>query len=67
MTGVQTCALPICVFEFGKQFFVFEKIFQKWSKFFVLISKKGGVEDLKDFMPISLVGGLYKLLAFSVG
>ena len=27
------------------------------------IPKKGGVEDLKDFCPISLVGGLYKLLA----
>ena len=24
--------------------------------------KKGGVEDLKDFRPISLVGSLYKLL-----
>lgn len=29
----------------------------------VLIPKKGGVEDLKDFRPISLVGALYKLLA----
>ncbi|RVW42423.1 Transposon TX1 uncharacterized 149 kDa protein [Vitis vinifera] len=29
----------------------------------VLIPKKGGVEDLKDFRPISLVGGLYKWLA----
>ena len=25
--------------------------------------KKGGVEDLRDFKPISLVGGLYKWLA----
>ena len=31
--------------------------------FFVLIPKKGGVEDLKDFMLISLVGSMYKLLA----
>ena len=31
--------------------------------FLVLISKKGGAEDLKDFMPISLVGGIYKWLA----
>ena len=25
--------------------------------------KKGGVEELKDFRPVSLVGSLYKLLA----
>ena len=29
----------------------------------MLILKKGGAEDLKDFRPISLVGGLYKWLA----
>lgn len=29
----------------------------------VLFPKKGGADDLKDFVPISLVGGLYKLLA----
>ena len=33
------------------------------STFLVLILKKAGVEDLRDFRPISLVGGLYKLLA----
>ena len=33
------------------------------STFLVLLPKKGGVKDLKDFRPISLVGGLYKLLA----
>ena len=33
------------------------------STFIMLILKKGAVEDLKDFRPISLVGSLYKLLA----
>ena len=33
------------------------------ATFLVLVLKKGGVEDLKDFRPISLVGRLYKLLA----
>ena len=33
------------------------------STFLVLVPKKGDVEDLRDFRPISLVGGLYKLLA----
>ena len=32
------------------------------ATFLVLIPKKRGVEDLKDFRPISLVGGLYKWL-----
>ena len=31
--------------------------------FLILVPKKGGPEDLKNFRLISLVGGLYKLLA----
>ena len=33
------------------------------STFLILITKKRGTEELKDFRPISLVGSLYKLLA----
>ena len=33
------------------------------NTFLVLIPKKSGVEDLGGFRPISLLGGLYKLLA----
>ena len=32
------------------------------ATFLVLVLKKGGMEDLRDFRPISLVGGLYKWL-----
>ena len=49
---------------------LFKEFFDKKSfaeslntTFLVLIPKKGGVEDLGDFRPINLLGGLYKLLA----
>ena len=47
-----------------KEFFD-EKSFAKSlnSTFLVLIPEKGGADDLGDFRPISLLGGLYKLLA----
>ena len=32
------------------------------ATFLVLIPKKGGAEDLRDFEPISLVEGLYRWL-----
>ena len=33
------------------------------STFFLLIPKKEGAEDIRDFRPITLVGSVYKLLA----
>ncbi|RVW81929.1 hypothetical protein CK203_033220 [Vitis vinifera] len=47
---------------------VFEALFHETGRFvrslnatfLVMIPKKGGAEDLKDFKPISLVGGFYK-------
>jgi len=48
---------------------VFREFYRKWSfekslnaTFIVLIPKKAGVVDLKDFRPISLVGAMYKII-----
>ena len=49
---------------FFREFYEHKKFVRNLNiTFLVLIPKKGDAEDLKDFRPISLVGGLYKLLA----
>uniref|UniRef100_A0A0V0GMI2 Putative ovule protein n=1 Tax=Solanum chacoense TaxID=4108 RepID=A0A0V0GMI2_SOLCH len=40
---------------------MFEKSFN--ATFIVLIPKKDGAEELKDFRPISLIGGVYKIIS----
>ena len=52
------------IMSFFKDFFERGKLVRSLNTtFLVLIPKKGEAEDLSDFRPISLVGGLYKLLA----
>ncbi|KAL6329204.1 hypothetical protein AAG906_014814 [Vitis piasezkii] len=52
------------VVEMFKEFFEHGSFAKSLNTtFLVLIPKKGGAEDLRDFRPISLLGGLYKLLA----
>ena len=47
-----------------KDFFVSDKFVKSLnSTFIVMAPKKEGVDDFKDFRPISLVGSLYKLIA----
>ena len=47
-----------------KDFFVSGKFVKSLnSTFIVMVPKKEGAEDFKDFKPISLVGSLYKLIA----
>ncbi|RVW34945.1 Transposon TX1 uncharacterized 149 kDa protein [Vitis vinifera] len=52
------------IMGFFKDFFERGKFIRSVnSTFLVLVPKKGGAEDLRDYRPISLVGGLYKILA----
>ncbi|RVW41827.1 hypothetical protein CK203_108407 [Vitis vinifera] len=51
------------IMGFFKDFFEGKIVKSLNTTFLVLVPKKGGANDLCDFRPISLVGGLYKLLA----
>ena len=52
------------VMRFFKEFHEHNCFFRSLSAtFLVLIPRKGGVVDLRDFRPTNLVGGLYKWLA----
>ncbi|RVW50774.1 LINE-1 reverse transcriptase-like [Vitis vinifera] len=57
-------ALEEEIVELFKEFYD-QKSFAKSlnATFLVIIPKKGGAEDLGEFRPISLLGGLYKLMA----
>ena len=47
-----------------KDFFVSDKFVKSLnSTFIAMVPKKEGADDFKDFIPISLVGSLYKLIA----
>ena len=47
-----------------RDFFVTNKFVKSLNfTFLVMVPKKEGVDDFKDFRPISLVGSLYKLVA----
>ena len=52
------------IIEMFKEFYEHSSFLKSLNNtFLVLIPKKCGAEDLGDFRPISLLGGLYKLLA----
>ena len=52
------------VMEFFKEFYEKKKFVRSLNAtFLVLIPKKGNVEDIKDYRPISLLRSLYKILA----
>ena len=47
-----------------KDFFIYGKFVKSLnSTFIVIVPKKEGADDFKDFRPVSLVGSLYKLIA----
>ena len=46
-----------------RDFFSNGKFVRSINSTFLVSSQKGGIEDLMDFRPISLVGSLYKLLS----
>ena len=51
-----------------KDFFISGKFVKSLnSTFIVMVPKKEGADDFKDFRPISLVGSLYKLIAKVLG
>ena len=50
--------------DFFKEFYEKKKFVRSLNAtFLVLIPKKGNVEDIKDYRPFSMLGGLYKILA----
>ena len=52
------------VMSFFREFYDYSKFVKRLNAtFFVLIQKKVGTEDLRDFRSISLVGSLYKWLS----
>ena len=52
------------VMELFKEFFEQKKFVRSLNAtFLVMIPKKGNIEDIKDYRPISVLGGLYKILA----
>ncbi|RVW40929.1 hypothetical protein CK203_076997 [Vitis vinifera] len=66
------CGLLASLLDFAKEEIVelFKELYDQKSfakslnaTFLVIIPKKGGAEDLGEFRPISLLGGLYKIMA----
>ena len=56
--------IKVEVMDFFKEFFEKKKFVRSLNAtFLVMFPKKGNVEDIKDYRPISLLGGLYKILA----